>query len=311
MLSAESLKKAYGHQTALSSVSFAVPEGQIVGILGINGAGKSTLLNILTGCLVPDAGEVKWDGFSISREPMKAKSLIGYLPEQCPMYDELTVREFLFYVCRLKRVVKQDISSHVHAVASCVGIQAELDRRIGNLSKGYRQRVGLAQALCSNPKYLVLDEPTVGLDPMQTAEFRKLLRSLAPQKTILFSTHLLHEAEQVCDRVLILHHGRIIADRGIHSAAGCCLHLTLSGCGKDLFREIKALPSVEKAEMISGSTDRTLIRIACSNDGETEKSLFTLCVSHHTPIIRLEEKENSLEDIFLMATGSAEKEEQV
>ena len=209
MIELRHVTKRYGAVEALHDVSFRAPEGQIVGLLGQNGAGKSTTLNILTGYLPPTSGQVLVDGMDLLQNARECKRLIGYLPEKPPLYDEMTVRSYLRFVCELKEVQKSAIAAHVEDIIRTCGLSEVAHRLIGHLSKGYRQRVGVAQSLCGNPKVLVLDEPTVGLDPRQVVEIRALIAELGKTHTVIFSSHLLSEIQQLCQRVLILNRGHL------------------------------------------------------------------------------------------------------
>ncbi len=205
------LTKYYGNKKALDSISFNVSKGEVVGLLGLNGAGKSTTMNILAGCLALTDGKVFIGDIDISKEPLAAKHKVGYLPEQPPLYTDMKVKEFLIFVCGLKKL-KLDYKKHVDEVCSLVRLTDVSGRIIRNLSKGYRQRVGLAQALLGNPEVLILDEPTVGLDPTQMAEIRSLIKELGKERTILFSSHILSEVQAVCKRIIVLNKGIIAAD---------------------------------------------------------------------------------------------------
>ena len=213
MISLSGVTKCYGAATAVQDLSFTVNSGETLGLLGQNGAGKTTTLNIITGYLAPTSGDVRVGDYDLLTQARQAKRLIGYLPEQPPLYDEMTVESYLRFVCRLRLVVEADIARHVRDIAAQTNLSDVLGRRVGNLSKGYRQRVGLAQALCGEPEVLVLDEPTVGLDPRQTAEFRDTLKKLSGGRTVIFSSHILSEVQALCDRVIILHHGRVACDQ--------------------------------------------------------------------------------------------------
>jgi ABC-2 type transport system ATP-binding protein len=212
-----SLSKRYGDHLAVQDLSFRIEPGQVVGLLGANGAGKTTTLRMLTGALPPTAGTVKIASIDIFEQPMQAKRRIGYLPETPPVYRDMTIREYLRFVADLKDVPARKTADEVARVADWTGLDHVLTRLIRNLSKGYRQRVGLAQALLSNPTVLILDEPTSGLDPVQVEQVRQLIRRLteAAQHTILLSTHILSEVRSVCERVIMLRNGRIVADSPI------------------------------------------------------------------------------------------------
>lgn len=217
MLEVKNLSKRYGEKQALRSVSFSIQGREAVGFLGINGAGKTTTMNILTGYISASDGDVVIDGIDVLTDPLKAKTRIGYLPEQPPVYGDMRVDEYLNFIYQLKKVkknkaIRQDREEYLQGIMELVGITDVSKRMIRNLSKGYKQRVGLAQALIGDPEILILDEPTVGLDPAQIIEIRQLIRDLAKTRTVLLSSHILSEVQAVCDRIIILHQGKIVAD---------------------------------------------------------------------------------------------------
>jgi len=305
MISFDHVSKRYGALNALQDVSFSVPKGQVLGLLGQNGAGKTTAMNILTGCLAPTSGGVSIGGNDVILHPREAKRMIGYLPEVTPVYEEMTVRAYLRFACELKEVERKAIPTHVEAVAEKTGLFDVLDRKIGNLSKGYRQRTGVAQALCGTPEVIVLDEPTAGLDPRQNSEMRQLILSLAGEHTILFSSHILSEVQAVCDRVIILHHGKVICDRLLHD-----LHSTehrlrvVVDCPEEkLLPALRQLQSARRVEP-EKNDDPALTQAVLTVDGSglAERELFTLLSALQTPLLRLAPVEDSLEDIFLRAT---------
>jgi len=205
------LSRSYGSRPAVQDLSFSVPDGQIYGLLGPNGAGKSTIMNILTGYLAPTEGEVKVAGFRLPEQAQQAKACVGYLPEQPPLYPEMTVEEYLFFAAELKGVKRADRKEQVRKAAHRTGLDNVMPRLIRSLSKGYRQRVGIAQALLGSPKLIILDEPTVGLDPAQVVEIRKLIRELGKAHTVILSSHILSEVQAVCQQVLILSKGKLAA----------------------------------------------------------------------------------------------------
>lgn len=305
MISFEHVSKRFGTLNALTDVSFSVPTGQVLGLLGQNGAGKTTAMNILTGCLAPSSGKVTIDGEDLLLHPREAKRKIGYLPEAAPVYDEMTVRGYLQFACELKEVQKKAIADHVETVAEKTGLMDVLDRKIGNLSKGYRQRAGVAQALCGTPDVIVLDEPTAGLDPRQNMEMRQLIRSLAGEHTILFSSHVLSEVQVTCDRVMILHHGKIICDSAMQDLRNEEHKLrVVIDCGKEkIFTALQQLQSVRRVE-IEKNTDSAVTQavLTVENNGLAERELFTLLSALQTPLLRLSPVEDSLEDVFLRAT---------
>lgn len=211
MIEVVNISKKYGSKQALSNVSFNIKRGEIVGLLGLNGAGKSTIMNIMTGYLSADSGYAKIGDYDISLEPLKAKRMIGYLPEQFFFYSDMKVLEYLNFICDIKKVNKNR-KKHIYDICSRVGISHILDRMIKNLSKGYRQRVGLVQSLLGDPEVVILDEPTVGLDPSQVVDIRTLIKDVGKQRTVIISSHILSEIQLICSRVILLNNGKVIAD---------------------------------------------------------------------------------------------------
>lgn len=296
--------KRYGASAAVQDLSFTVPDGQVVGLLGQNGAGKTTTLNILTGCLAPSEGSVSINGHDLLTEPRSAKQHLGYLPEIPPLYDEMTVESFLRFVCKLRLVVRADIAAHVRDIAEKTNLSDMLARRIGNLSKGYRQRVGLAQALCGDPEILILDEPTVGLDPRQTAELRETLRKIAKDRTVIFSSHILSEVQSLCDRVIILHHGKMVYDHDAHKLSPTTrMHARILADEKTLLPALRSLPHVTRVKTLpaqeEGCTD---VLIECSALLPAQKELHTLLSALSAPLTRLVPMDETLEDVFLRCT---------
>lgn len=212
MIEVEGLIKRYGDFTAIEDVSFRVKKGEIVGFLGPNGAGKTTTMRVITGYLPATEGKVHIAGFGVFEEPMEAKKRIGYLPEHPPVYNDMTVQEYLRFVAKIKGVPRSERSNAMDRVVQRCGLKDVLKTIIGKLSKGYKQRVGLAQAMIHDPEVLILDEPTIGLDPKQIIEIRKLIKSLSGDHTIILSTHILQEVSMICERVIIVHEGRVVAD---------------------------------------------------------------------------------------------------
>lgn len=303
MIEIQHLSRRYGSVQALRDVNLRVEEGSIVGLLGQNGAGKTTLLNILTGYLAPTEGRVLIGGHDPLLEPALAKRWLGYLPEHPPLYDEMTVREYLRFAAELKGVVKQHIPAHVDEVMEFCGLTDMRLRLLGHLSKGYRQRAGLAQALCGDPDVLVLDEPTVGLDPKQITEIRALIRKLGHGHTIVFSSHILSEVQQLCDHVVILDRGEIKLDapmaelgRGEEITLRCRLGAEE---GRVLGR-VRELDGVQRVKAQAGAeSDVTEMLITFRHAQEPERRLFALMQSLNVPILHLSRQENSLEQIFL------------
>ncbi|MGB6083956.1 ATP-binding cassette domain-containing protein [Moheibacter sp.] len=212
----DKLSKNYGNQKALDSVSFSIKSGEVVGLLGPNGAGKSTLMKSVTGAILPDSGEIKLDDFSVLNQPIETKKRIGFLPENNPLYYEMYVREYLKFVADIRNEKKERIEE----VIKKVGLTPESHKKIGQLSKGFKQRVGLAQAILSNPEILILDEPTNGLDPNQILEIREVIREIGKSKTVILSTHIMQEVEALCSRVILLNKGKIVSDSPIEEFKG-------------------------------------------------------------------------------------------
>lgn len=229
----KNLTKVYGKQKALNDVSLSIEDGEIVGLLGPNGAGKSTMMKILTCFIPPTSGDVKVCGYDIFDNPMEVRRSIGYLPEQNPLYYDMYVREFLLFVAGIHRIEKKLRRERVEEIIELTGLSKEVNKKIAALSKGYKQRVGIAQALIHNPEVLILDEPTTGLDPNQLVEIRNLIKQVGKTKTVLLSTHIMQEVEAVCSRVVIINNGRLVADDKTK-------HLAEGGSLEKKFREITA-----------------------------------------------------------------------
>lgn len=301
------LTKKYGSNKAVNDISFSVSKGEILGFLGPNGAGKSTTMNILTGYLSKTSGKVSVCGFDILENPKEAKKRIGYLPEQPPIYTEMTPGEYLDFVCDLKGV-KEFKAEHTEAVMKKVGIDHIKNRLIRNLSKGYKQRVGLAGALIGNPEVLVLDEPTVGLDPTQIIEIRNVIKEIGKEKTVILSTHILQEVTAICDRVIIINHGKIVVENTLDNLSGTDSHtyeLRIKGDRNrvnDLLREADFIGShIIKAQKEPQTCDIEIV--ADENYGDIREDIFNLFVNEGMVILSFKKKETTLEDIFVKATN--------
>ena len=307
MISINGVTKRYGNVTALRDVSFSAGKGQIVGLLGQNGAGKTTALNILTGYMPPTKGSVNVGGYDMRLNPGEAKRFIGYLPEHPPLYDEMTVRSYLRFVCELKEVSKRAIDGHIDEIAGAVHITEVLTKRIAALSKGYRQRVGIAQALCGAPEALVLDEPTIGLDPKQVIETRELIRQLGASHTVLFSSHILSEVQQLCNRVIILHRGVKILEADMDdlgdSAGLVRLRAVIKARHESLLPALRGIEGIVKTERLSACEDTTEVILTARRADEPEQKLFTLLSGLGAPLLALSRVKDALEDVFLKATG--------
>ena len=308
MIEVSNLSRRYGTVQALRGVSLQVEGNGITGILGQNGAGKTTLLNILTGYLAPTEGWVKIGGQDTLLSPMAARRNIGYLPENPPLYDDMTVKEYLFFASRLRGVAEKAVADHVEEVMALTGLTAMKKRLVGHLSKGYRQRAGLAQALCGDGEILVLDEPTVGLDPLQITEIRSLIRKLGREKTILFSSHILSEVEQLCDRILILDRGEVRLDTALVQQNRGIL-CKWRGSQKPLSL-LKALPGLLQLETLPGEGELRCVRLFFEPGTEhPEERIFRCFSTSGVPLQCLCREQNSLEKIFLNVLEE-QKEEQ-
>lgn len=300
MIEIENVSRRYGTVQALKNVSVKVEKGAVLGLLGQNGAGKTTLLNIITGYLAPGEGRVLVNGFDPLLSPEEAKRCLGYLPEQPPLYDEMTVREYLVFAAKLRGVVAAAARAHVNEIMGLCGLSEVKDRLIGHLSKGYRQRTGLAQALCGDPEVLVLDEPTVGLDPKQVTEVRALIRELAKEKTILFSSHILSEVQQLCTHAVILDRGEVCLNAPMDSLRGERNTLLLRAAGPERtlgprLRELRGLISCS----VKGEGEETEAALTFAPGVSGEKAVFSLLREMNIPILRLAPQEDSLERVFL------------
>lgn len=317
MIELRHVTKRYGAVEALSDVSFSAPEGQVVGLLGQNGAGKTTTLNIMTGYLPPTSGQVLVDGMDLLQNARECKRLIGYLPERPPLYDEMTVRSFLRFVCELKEVERKAIAKHVEEIIDICGLHEVAHRLIGHLSKGYRQRVGVAQALCGNPKVIVLDEPTVGLDPRQVVEIRTLIEKLGKSHTIIFSSHLLSEIQQLCQRVLILNHGHLEYEADMKSLkqTGETVRLRASIVmrEKQLIPALRSLPCVRRVKALpTWKIEVSEVELECDAAAapDPQTQLFRLLCGLDAPIRMLVEEQESLETVFLRTTAQEASKKQ-
>lgn len=303
LIELRNISKRYGSVIALSDVSLKVDKGGVVGLLGQNGAGKTTLLNILTGYLAPTEGCALIDGHDPLLEASLAKRHLGYLPEHPPLYDEMTVREYLRYVSELRGVALRSIPSHVDEVMELTGLTQMQRRLLSHLSKGYRQRAGMAQALCGDPDVLVLDEPTVGLDPKQITEIRGLIRTLGRGRTIIFSSHILSEVQQLCDHVVILDEGKVKLDTslsGMGDPDETTLMLTVGASEGRVVGKLKALDGVRRVTVQpTVHSDQTTVTVVFFRQPEPERRLFSLFSGLSIPILHLSRCENSLEQVFL------------
>lgn len=307
MIKIEHLTKYYGKNPAVNDISFSVGEGEVVGFLGPNGAGKSTTMNMLTGYLSSTSGKCEINGIDILENPSEAKRLIGFLPEQPPLYYDMTTREYLEFIYDLKRCTLNK-REHIDEIISIMGLGEMQKRLIGQLSKGFKQRVGIAGAIVSNPKILIFDEPTIGLDPRQIIEIRELIRTLSKDHTIILSTHILPEVQAVCDRIIIIDRGKLIADEktdNINSLADENRRFTI----QILAPKGEALTFLRKAEgaakvdyLSSAKDGSSLFMIQCKKGTDMRRTLFYALAEKRWPILEMSTVGASLEDIFIALT---------
>ena len=311
MIKIEHLVKNYGSNCAVDDISFEVKKGEIVGFLGPNGAGKSTTMNILTGYLSSTTGIVEVAGVNVLDNPMEAKKHIGYLPEQPPLYLDMTVEEYLIFCYNLKDC-KLNRTKHLEEICEVVKIKDVYKRLIKNLSKGYRQRVGIAQALIGTPEIIIFDEPTVGLDPKQIIEVRNLLRNLGRDHTVILSTHILQEVQAVCDRIIIINKGKIVADEQTENITRVVesnrrFQLKICGPQKEVLAALKSKPGILHAELLSGRDGDAYTFLIESEVGvDVRKSLFYTLAEKNWPLIGMEALGMSLEDIFVAIVDQTE-----
>ena len=305
MIEINNLTKDYGRIKAVDNVTFEVRKGEILGFLGPNGAGKTTTMNILTGYIPPSSGTVSISGFDVTEEAQEVKKRIGYLPEHPPLYNDMTVNEYLSFAAELKNVDKSKQKAQLTDIMALVRINDVKDRLIKNLSKGYKQRVGLAQALVGSPEVLILDEPTVGLDPRQIIEIRRLIKALGKEHTIILSSHILPEVSAVCDRVLIINEGKIIAEdtpenlsKNIDNSSK--LSVIIAGPKSSVVPKIKEIYGVKKVEPgLEKANDAVSYTIESEAEVDIRRSLFFAMAKQGYPILEMKSVNLSLEDIFI------------
>ena len=304
MITVQNITKYYGHHTAIENVSFRVKKGEILGLLGLNGAGKTTTMRIITCFMPPSEGSVQVAGYDCFEQPQEVKKRIGYLPETPPLYQELTVTEYLRFVGALKHLPYSRTQSRMFQVIEQLGLESVYHRVIGHLSKGFRQRVGLAQALIHDPPVLILDEPTVGLDPKQIIEIREVIRGLAGSHTLILSTHILSEATAICDRVVIIDRGRVMAEDTPAQLSARLrqsekMSLTVKHPPDDWQAQLSTVPGV--LQVLQGQTPETSI-IECELGRDLREDLAQFVVGQGAGLLELKPLSLSLEDVFLQLT---------
>lgn len=315
MIEVTNLVKRYGDHTAVDHLSFQIEKGKIYGFLGPNGAGKSTTMNMITGYIASTEGRVVIGGHDILEEPEEAKKCIGYLPEQPPLYFDMTVLEYMKFAADLKKIPRKERESMIEEVMDMVKITDMKNRLIKNLSKGYRQRVGLAQAILGYPEVIILDEPTVGLDPKQIIEIRSLIKELKKKHTVILSSHILSEVSAVCDYVLIISHGRLVAsdtpDNLSRLAEGSnTLNMLVKGEKEQIETGMKSIDKVKETEIgFNEEEDAWNVSVSTEEQEDIREEVFLKMAELHCPILEMKSKKVSLEEIFLELTESEKNEE--
>lgn len=311
MIEVKNLVKKYGDHLAVDGLNFTIEPGRIYGFLGPNGAGKSTTMNMITGYIASTEGDVIINGHNILEEPEEAKKCIGYLPEQPPLYFDMTVLEYLKFAAELKKIPKQDREKMLEEVMDLVKISDVKDRLIKNLSKGYRQRVGLAQAVLGYPEVIILDEPTVGLDPKQIIEIRDLIKNLGDKHTVILSSHILSEVSAICDYVLIISHGKLVASDTTENLEKMTmgsneLNLTVKTTQDNLKNILSSISGIEEISFLASEEDGAVdIKIKTSEKTDIREDLFYKLAEHRCPLLKMEFNRLSLEDIFLELTDDS------
>ena len=309
MIEINHLVKKYGSHVAVGDLSLTVEPGKIYGFLGPNGAGKSTTMNIITGYLAATSGEVKINGFDVLKQPEEAKKCVGYLPELPPLYMDMTVKEYLDFVAELKKLEKSLRAGYVKEAMKITKTEEVSGRLIRNLSKGYRQRVGFAQAVLGYPEILILDEPTVGLDPKQIIEIRDLIKELGKKHTIILSSHILSEISAVCDHVFIISHGKLVASDSTENllermTGAQEIELLVKAEEDTAETAIREVAQVERCEKTESKEDGAVqLLVTAKKDADVREAIYHTCVEHHMPILEMKAASKSLEDVFLELTS--------
>ena len=314
MIEVKNVTKKYGSTIAVDNISFDVKDGEVVGFLGPNGAGKSTTMNMITGFIEPTQGQIIINGNDISKRPRKAKKEIGYMPENVPLYYELTPREFIMYMAELKMVERKKRKEEVEKVIKETGLQDVQNKLIRNLSRGYKQRVSLAGALVGNPDVIILDEPTVGLDPKQITEIRNLIKELGKKHTVILSSHILSEVSQICEKVVIINKGKIVAidspenlEKSTKEKNG--ISVTVEDPKENMNKLKEKIPEIESIELVKDNEDGTKQYIIISSaDIDLRKKLFDILPKEEIVIFELKKTETTLEDAFIKLIDSTKVE---
>ncbi len=312
MISVSHVTKWYGDHLAVDDLSFEIGEGHVYGFLGPNGAGKSTTMNIITGCLSATAGTVTVGGFDIFEAPNKAKKLIGYLPEQPPLYMNESPEEYLHFVGEAKGLRGEVLTRQIEDVIAQTGIASVRNRRIATLSKGYKQRVGIAQALLGDPRVIILDEPTVGLDPLQIIEIRDLIKELGKNHTVIFSSHILSEVQTICDQILMIAHGRLVAfdtpeNLEKQMRSGGEILLTAEGTQTEVSKVLETIPHITGIQLTAEENRCTaVLKTDCEDMEALRRTLFQAFAQQNLVLLEMTAKKASLEDVFIELSENKE-----
>jgi ABC-2 type transport system ATP-binding protein len=308
MIHVESLTRYYRDVCAVDGITFDVPRGEVMGLLGPNGAGKTTTLRMLTGFLTPSSGTIAVKDYRIDRDSLKIRRLMGYLPEAAPLYPEMLVYDYLTYIARIRGIEAGEIAASIRELGRMCGLTAVMHQPIGELSKGYRQRVGLAHAMMGDPEILVLDEPTSGLDPNQIVEIREIIREIGRRKTVIFSTHILSEAEATCDRIVIINQGRIVADGSTETlkrevGGKRVLHILLTGAGEEQARSVfESQEGVGPVESRLESGERLHLELTLEGEADLRPQIYETIRQRDWILLEFRQQRRSLEDVFRQLT---------
>lgn len=310
MIELQNLTKSYGGVKAVDGVTLSVPKGQILGFLGPNGAGKTTTMRMVTGYMPPTSGTIVVDGLTMEKDSLAIREKIGYLPEMAPVYSDMNVLDYLHYVCALRRIAPDRIGPRVKEVVDRCGLGSVLGKDVGQLSKGYRQRVGLAQAIIHNPEILILDEPTAGLDPNQIVEIRALIKELGREKTVILSTHILSEVQATCTRVIIISNGKIVADNtpeGLQAGLSgrTVLMVTMKGSGDGAMAKLKSLSVVDDVRNVqTAKSGESKLRIESVPNQDIREAVYKLAVAENWTLLEMIPETQSLEEVFHKFTAA-------
>jgi len=317
LIEVKGLTKVYGNKTAVEDVSFKIRNGRIYGLLGPNGAGKSTTMNIITGCLSPTEGTVLVNGYDVCTQPIEAKRQIGYLPEQPPLFADMTPLEYLTFVAEAKGVADDLIDRQVKEAMNLTDLTGVKDRLIRNLSKGYRQRVGIAQAILGSPDIVIMDEPTVGLDPQQLKEIRALIRKLGTKHTVILSSHILTEISELCDHVIIISDGHVVADSSMAEleaqvSSDTVLNMSIKGDEAGIREVLGTIPGVLDVVVLPAPNKKTVVlKVTTEGQGDLRDDIFFAMAERRYAVVSMERSEHSLEEIFLSLTAKGKNRKEV